>query len=208
MKSTQDIENDLNRISEILQYSKKLTFDSYSMLVAKTNAKHNVIWGDKFLKRTRDSLWLLAMIELAKLFGQSKQNDHFSIPIFISELRKFHLTSKWKHLITSAELKQCSIQFKNAEIRTRIDKLKELRNQHLAHTDKNPDNNIYNVKFYFEDSMYLIEQAEEIITYLSSKLLPSPIEFQEYKGEDVDSFLDKHITYAELAGKYNMIKLS
>lgn len=204
MKTIKEIETELSKISEILHYCRKLTYDSHCMLVAKTNTKHIIIWRDKFLTRTRDSLWFLSIIELSKIYGQNKQNDHFSIMILVAELRKSHSTSKWKEMISSKELKQCAAELKASDIKIRVNKLKELRNQHLAHTDKNPNNNIYNVKFYFDDSTYLIEQAEKMITFLSMKLLSTPITFQEYNGEDVDLFLDNHINYLELAGRYNM----
>ncbi len=197
-----DIEKHFDKISEILIDCRKLTYDSYYMCVTKTNTKHIIISREKFLKRVRESFWTLAIIELTKLYSKNNRNDHFSIPFLIKKL----LNSSFSELISSDKLKELEINFTIPNIKTRIDKLKELRNQHFAHTDIDPDNNIYDIEFYFDDSIFLIEKAEKIIEFLSLKILSKPIVFSKYEGEEMESFFDKHKEYIDLAGRYNLEK--
>ena len=197
MQKILDVEKDLNKIAEILVYSKQLTYDSYFMLVTKTSTKFNIISRDKFLQRIQKSFWILAIIELSKLFGPIEGNDKFSIILLIDNLKNAHSNSEWTNLITDKELEKINSEFNTSEMKIHIKNLRELRNQHFAHADKNPKNHIHDIKFYFDNSIFLIEKLEKIITFLSEKLLNKPITFHNYKGEEMDSFFDKHINYIE-----------
>lgn len=202
----QDLENKLNKIFDILVYSRQLFYDSYGMFVTKTNVKHLVISVDKFLERTRDSFWKLAIIELSKLFGENNSNDHYSILLLIKTLRKKHFNAEWSSLITPEELKKIEATFKVQDFKARVNKLTELRNQHYAHTDKIPKNNVYDLKLSFEDCFFLVDKAEIFTKDLYLKILGKVVDFPQYEGEDMENFLDKHIELLEIAGLYNINK--
>ncbi|HWY38192.1 MAG TPA: hypothetical protein VNY73_06505 [Bacteroidia bacterium] len=173
------------------------------MLVTKTREKFTTIHREKFLKRVRESFWKLAIIELTKLYSDNSKSDHYSIIVLLKNLRRHHSSSGWKDKITAQELKEISASFKTQDIKDRIEKLIELRNQHYAHTDKKPDNNIYDVKFFLEDGVFLIEKAENTIKTLADKI-GHPIVFANYRGEQMDEFIDKYMEARTNAAMYAM----
>ena len=197
-----NIEDQLNKISEILIDCRQLVFDSHSIIVTKTNSKHIIVSRDKFLTCAGEVFWKLAIIELTKLYNDS---DDLNIVSLFKHVR-LHSQSQWGKLIAADELRQLNSVLANRDTKSRVKKLKELRNQHFAHTNNPPDNNVYDIRFYFEDCIFLIEKAEYLVSTLSYKLLKQPILFKKYKGEDVDLFLDKHIEYIEIIGKYKLGK--
>lgn len=201
MKLEKDIQEDIIMIAEILISCRELTYDSYYMLLTDTSEKTTVIFQDKFLVRVRESFWKLAIIELTKIYGDNADNDHYSVPILISNLKRRHASSAWKNKITSDELRLIHKSLKALEIKNQIKKLLELRNQHYAHTDKSPKNNIYDVKFYFDDCISLIKNAENIILKLSV-VFDCKIEFPNYTGEHMNEFLDRHIEFRTLSAPH------
>jgi hypothetical protein len=102
------------------------------------------------------------------------------------------------------ELNSLVTFLKSPDIIKSVDRLKEIRKQHYAHTDKNPKNSIYDIKFYYDDCILLINKAEELIESLSKKLIDKSIALSNYQGEDVNTFLDNQIKNIKLAGQYNL----
>lgn len=198
MKISHEIVTDLERIRDILIHCRKLVFDSYYMLVTKTSEKFTTISRDEFLVRVRESFWKLAIIELTKLYGSNGQNDHYSIPALLKAIHSSQLFMKDNMFLD--KLKKIKHSIKTQDTKARVKKLLELRNQHYAHTDRHPENNIHNIKFYFEDFLHLLRLAENIVTNLSIDF-GIQIVFAEYEGQQMNDFIDRFIKYRNTHSK-------
>lgn len=184
----QDLRNKLNKIIQILEDSKKLMNDSYRMLMAESSEKFILISRNKFLTRVRNSFWKLAVIELTKLYGS--RNDYFRLDMLIDQMIFNYKNAEWSTKISKADLEILQTTLSNNEILLRKEKLKEIRNQHYAHKDQNPDHNIHDIEFYYIDFAYLIRAAELIIDELMLKIFELSTSFNTYDGEDADNFLN------------------
>jgi len=81
--------------------------------------------------------------------------------------------------------------------------LKELRNQHFAHTDTdiisvfNPDrkkrNKIHEIRFYINDAFYLIGIAEKIIIEINEKILGITKNYILEEEKDAELFLSNQM---------------
>lgn len=200
-----EIESDLNQMNFILGNCRFLTYDSYNLRVPDTNEKFITIHHDKFLARLPETFWKLAIIELTKLYSSNIKNDHFSIILFVKFLRRNHFTSSWKEMITSEELEELDTSFKTHELKMRIGRLLELRKQHYAHKDKNPDHHIFDVKFYLPDCVVLIEIAENVLRILASKF-GFQMKISDYNGNQVNDFIEKYIELRKIAAMQSLIK--
>lgn len=191
MKNINEIEINIERITDIINNAKILMNDSYKMLITDSSIKFSLVNRNKFLSLSRDSFWKLGIIELAKLYGS--RNDHFRLEFFLKDLIGNYNDANWRDKMELSELNSllsnCLIQ----EVRNKTEKLKELRDQHYAHTDKIPSNHLTKVQFYFTDFIFLLELAEKIVEILSTKLLNKTQIFKQYGGENVDAFLNDYI---------------
>lgn len=202
MLTEEQIKKDIDLIAYFLTACKKLAWDSYCMLMA-DSAKFNVIHREPFLRHVRETYWKMAVIELSKLYGLKKRNNHYGLTFLISDLITQHSTADWKNKISIEELELLGSSIDTEEVKTKIEKLNELRDQHYAHTDKDPKHNIFDVKFYYEDCTFLLKKAEEIIKVLARHFEFNLI-FTEYKGEEMNNFIDEYMQRSLDAARYKM----
>ena len=196
MKSKLDLKEKLTLTIQIILDAKELMNDSYKMLMVDSSEKFSLIKRNKFLNRVRTSFWKLAIIELTKLYGSSM--DHFRLDELINEMIVNYCSAEWATNISTDELKILQDYLNSDEIKVRTEKLRNMRNQHYAHTDKAPKNNIHDIKFYFLDFAFLLRNAELIVEELMSKIFDSQKIFLPYEGEDVDMFLNSYIELRKL----------
>ena len=203
MLTEEQIKKDVELIAYFLTVCKKLAIDSYCMLVTDSEGKFTVIHRAPFLKRVRETYWKMAIIELSKLYGQKKNNNHYSLTFLMSDLITQHPTADWKNKISVEKIKLLASTIDTEEVKTKVEKLIELRDQHYAHTDKDPKHNIFDVKFYYEDCIFLLKKAEEIIQPLAQHFELN-ILFAEYKGEEMNNFIDEYMQRSLDAARYKM----
>ena len=197
-----EIEKDLIKCHDILIFSRQLIYDSYNMLMTNKNEKFTIISRDKFLNRVRDSFRILATIELSKLFGT--KNISFSIVCLIKILEENYEQSDWRFMISLDELKQIKFELNSENTQKQIKNLKEIRDQHYAHSDKTPENNIYDITLYYEDYFSIINKSELILQTLFNKLLDKSISPSIYKGDDSDIFFEKYLDLIQKGGLYDL----
>ena len=115
MSKRADIENKIIRINNILINSRKLAFDSYVMLNVDSSAKHELIFRNKFLMRTRENLWKLSIIELTKIIGSKKED--YQIVKILNFLLNNYKNLDWKTKINKSELIEMQDRISNNEIK-------------------------------------------------------------------------------------------
>lgn len=191
MKTKQDLKEKLIYIVEIILDVKKLVNDSYRMLMADSSEKFTLISRDSFLTRVRNSFEKLAVIELTKLYGS--KSDNYRLDALLNDLLSNYKNSEWTHSISKVDLDDLLSHLNDDEMHSRKVKLKELRDQHYAHRDQNPKNNVHDIRFYYSDFAYLLRVAELIIDELMQKIFELPSSFKIYEGEDADNFLNSYL---------------
>ncbi|HPN18652.1 MAG TPA: hypothetical protein PK546_03865 [Chitinophagales bacterium] len=188
------IENKIDKIIIIINEAKFLMNDSYKMLMTDTSAKHVIINRNKFLTRVRESFWKLAVIELAKIYDS--KNDKFRLEHFLNTLIENHKKGEYKLLISKKELNSLLSFLQKEDVLEKVEKLKEVRDKHYAHTDENAKS-LHEIKFYFTDFVFLLRTAELIIESINNKLFNKQRSFKSYFGDEADEFLNLFIENTE-----------
>jgi|JI10StandDraft_1071094.scaffolds.fasta_scaffold429080_4 hypothetical protein len=188
------IEKKIDKIIIIINEAKFLMNDSYKMLMTDTSAKHVIINRNKFLTRVRESFWKLAVIELAKIYGS--KNDKFRLEHFLNTLIENHKKGEYKLLISKKELNSLLSFLQKEDVLEKVEKLKEVRDKHYAHTDENAKS-LHEIKFYFTDFVFLLRTAELIIESINNKLFNKQRSFKSYFGDEADEFLNLFIENTE-----------
>ena len=112
--------------------------------------------------------------------------------------------SEWKFNISLDQLKQIGLELNLKDTTNQITNLKEIRDQHYAHSDKNPNNKLYNIILYYENYFSLIYKLELILQILFNKLLDKDVKPSIYKGDDADMFFEKYLTLIQKAGLHDL----
>jgi hypothetical protein len=188
------IENKIDKIIIIINEAKFLMNDSYKMLMTDTSAKHVIINRNKFLTRVKESFWKLAVIELAKIYDS--KNDKFRLEHFLNTLIENHKKGEYKLLISKKELNSLLSFLQKEDVLEKVEKLKEVRDKHYAHTDENAKS-LHEIKFYFTDFVFLLRTAELIIESINNKLFNKQRSFKSYFGDEADEFLNLFIENTE-----------
>ena len=188
------IENKIDKIIIIINEAKFLMNDSYKMLMTDTSAKHVIINRNKFLTRVKESFWKLAVIELAKIYDS--KNDKFRLEHFLNTLIENHKKGEYKLLISIKELNSLLSFLQKEDVLEKVEKLKEVRDKHYAHTDENAKS-LHEIKFYFTDFVFLLRTAELIIESINNKLFNKQRSFKSYFGDEADEFLNLFIENTE-----------
>ncbi|MBW8050091.1 MAG: hypothetical protein FVQ77_07090 [Cytophagales bacterium] len=196
MRTNKELKDKLDKIIEIMSDAKVLVTDSYFMLVTDTSEKFTLVSRDKFLRRVQSSLWKLAIIELTKLFGSKK--DNLRLDFLISQMINNFKNSEWSAYISKEDLNKLKALLDSSETAIKKKNLREIRDEHYAHTDITPSNHIDAVKFFYDDFKYLINLAEYIVNALMNKVFDVSVKFVTYNGEDVNNFLKQHLEYRKL----------
>jgi hypothetical protein len=200
MTSFNEIEQHLKTVSEILNHAKHLASDSYNLLVT-DSVTFSVIEHNKFLRRLRDVHYAMAVIELSKLYSNSK-NDHYCLRKLLTELKKNHLKAEWHNRISISEIEILESSYKGEVFERKINDLIALRSNYYAHTSKLPPKR--RLQAYYSDLMDLIITGEGIVNELSTKILNKPLKFPKYEGDNVKAFFKEYLEIIELAGLYNL----
>ena len=180
------IENKIDKIIIIINEAKFLMNDSYKMLMTDTSAKHVIINRNKFLTRVKESFW--------KLYDS--KNDKFRLEHFLNTLIENHKKGEYKLLISKKELNSLLSFLQKEDVLEKVEKLKEVRDKHYAHTDENAKS-LHEIKFYFTDFVFLLRTAELIIESINNKLFNKQRSFKSYFGDEADEFLNLFIENTE-----------
>jgi len=192
MDKRKELEYRIEVMESILVYSYSLLKDSDRLLTTPIKGEYRVVKTSRFLKKTRLAFYKLGIIELCKLFGQATYSNQFSF-----YLLKKDYDLEFKCIVSSLSILD-EDNFKN-----KIKLLKELRNQHFAHTDTdiisvfNPDrkkrNKIHEIRFYINDAFYLIGIAEKIIIEINEKILGITKNYILEEEKDAELFLSNQM---------------
>lgn len=196
MRINKELKDKLDKIIEIISDAKVLVNDSYFMLVTDTSEKFTLVSRDKFLRRVQLSFWKLAIIELTKLFGSKK--DDFRLDSLINQMINNFNNSEWSAYISKDDLNKLKALLDSSETGIKKKNLREIRDEHYAHTDITPSNHIDAIKFFYDDFKYLMNRAEYIVNELMNKVFDDSAKFVTYNGEDVNNFLKQHLEYRKL----------
>ncbi len=194
----------LDKTISILNNSKILERDSYIMIMTDNSEKFTIVDNNEFLKNVRISLWKLSIIELHKLFGG--KNDDFKISKLLDDISSELKKSEWRNCITENEINNIKQYLQSPETIEKIANLNDLRNQYYAHTDKKPKKNIYDIKYYYDSSNYLIQLADNILEQLMIKLIDKNFKILKYEGENATNFLEQQSEYIRVLGFHKLNK--
>lgn len=190
----------LDKMIDILEYARKLAFDSYRMLLADHDV-YMLVHRSTFLRRAQISFWQLAIIEISKLFSSSDK-EHFRIRWLLDDMIQNYDNIRWESYVSEDSIKNWLKRLRSREVKIIVKDLIEMRKQHYAHTDMAPDRLLSDIPLYFEHIQTLFSLAKEILEGLNQGLNSSELVLQPYNGEDAYSFLSTIIDDRESLGSY------
>ena len=184
MTKSQELNKELTQVWLILVAAKESFNYCYYMHKPKTDSELQYINESKDFKYIRHLLWRVTIIELAKIFRESKETDRFNI---------FHLFNKLK---PSGHFK--SLQFSDKKLTEYEKSLREdnlitqiinLRDKIYAHTDSKTDN-LETDLITFSSLENLIYKTERIINEIFEMTLDTSILFDSpvFNRNDFDAF--------------------
>ncbi len=200
MTTITEIENHLKTVAEILTYSRRLVSDSRFLLVVDSTT-FEVIKRNKFLRNLHDVHYKMAVIELSKLYSNSK-HDHFCLRQLLKGMKRNLKNTEWSNKISVDEIEYLESSYQDKLFEKKINDLLALRSNYFAHTSKHPPEK--QLDTYYTDLQILIVTGEGIVNELSTKILNKPIKFTKYEGDNVKEFFKEYLEIVKLAGLYNL----
>lgn len=175
----------INTILEILKTAKQYLNDSYDILILDSPDEDLIIRPNKFFIRTQRAFWALAIIETHKIFGGN--NDYFTIEKLFQYIESSIKEYEPQICITREKFQELSAILNSQEVKTNIKKIKELRNKHYAHRDKQPKQGACEIGLYYDHIDKLIKIGENMCIELKTLILEKeyslmPIDVSSCKG--------------------------
>ncbi len=188
------IQERLPNMFNILQLARQHVYDSKSLICSDTTEEHLTIRRSKFLMRTQVSLYILAIIETSKIFG--RDGDYYNLHKVINIVKHGYQSVKTK--ISKEQIADFENQINSEKVKKSISKLHELRDEHYAHSDKTPQNDVHGVGLYYDELLEIIELAEKICCTLSEKLYDEQRITEIFDRNGVKSLVKKLTEYNRL----------
>ena len=197
MAADKELRYRISNMAQILTYSNSLLKDSKRMLITLTSEEFSFINRNRFLRKVQSAFFELAIIELCKLFAKGIE------PKKKSQRIKNHFSFEQVKILFKDKIEQnisAITQLEDHTIIRKIDCLRELRDQHFAHSDldieydtKRGKKYIHQIGFYFTDADDLMDIAEKIIIEMYDKLLGQHKVAIRNNETDAEIFLTNHI---------------
>ncbi|TDN80383.1 hypothetical protein DET49_13224 [Salegentibacter sp. 24] len=168
MSQKEEINNNIWEIWKISLNAKRFLKYSFYLHKPDTNEEFEYLKKSRDFKFIADALWRNCVIELSKLFYDSKKRDKFNIFHFIKKLEKDVHFRNFKISKTKIDFWYNQIE----ENRKTIDLITELRDKVYAHTD-GPIERIGLDTPTFEQTEKLIDIIESVITEIYSSVFDS-----------------------------------
>lgn len=173
LSKKEELKEEIENVWHIYTYANECFHTSYYLHKPKSELESDYLNNSSLFKFMKHSYWRLTVIELAKIFSNSKKRDRYNLLHIISKLKKngyyrnFNMSSekieKWEKLLLE---NQDSVQ----EILTLRDKI-------YSHTDPNKDKYV-NSDITFERTQKLFDLTQLIITEVYLEILDSHPHFQ------------------------------
>lgn len=171
MTKKQELDKELTQVWLILVAAKESYNYCYYMHKPKSGSELKYINESKDFKYIRHLLWRVTIIELAKIFRESKDTDRFNIFHLINKLKP---TGHFKSLkFPSQKLIDYETSLKEDNL---ISQIINLRDKIYAHTDSNTDKLNTNL-ITFSALENLIQKTERIIKEIFEMALDASILF-------------------------------
>jgi len=188
----------IDTMLDITSKAKQYAYDSFNLIMLDSSVKDMIVRHDKFLNKTRSAFWTLAIIETHKLFGGGY--DYFRFENLFKLLRSNYPNSEWKHNISLDEITHIESIFSSNEMKSKIKELKELRNQHYAHLDQDPNNHIMNIRLFYKDLEELFAISEKVCINLKEKLFNTQCSKVMLDKNSINQLIDKLVDYNRMKG--------
>ena len=161
MKTLVELKEEIERMISI-SYTAEIYFnDNMYLLNPETTEEKVVAANDLFIKRARYALGVMSVIQINKLFGGD--NDDFSLKKFLSKLLNNHINSEWKDKISVDLIREWQSKLIEPKMVDAIKKVKGLRDQYYAHSDRNPEE--------FEKLIIKSEEMKNLLQFSNEVLL-------------------------------------
>jgi len=187
----------------------KLFFQDAEYLYNPDTEEEKKLANDNFfIRRTRIAAWRSTILELCKLFNESK-NEHFNLLTFLNTFLLDYDKVDWKHNIPKDKIDSFVKKLNTHRIKSIRNNLKTLRDTGVAHTDKKNEKENEKIIVTFKELKELLNLTEIIIQELKHGYLDTHVDFLMPEGEKAGGVLkmiDKYwkIRQQELDDKYGI----
>lgn len=185
METVDDLRKELKTILNIYLNAKVFFLDTEYLYNPNTDEERDVINRNLFLRRTRISAWRSSVLELCKLFQENK-NEHYNLIGFLEKLKINHSDSEWKKKMPLDKIINFLENINNPKLSSIRKKLKILRDEEIAHTDRNSKQ----IVITFSDIKILLRLSEKIIIELKKYYLDTTLELELPESEKAGDILN------------------
>ncbi len=205
--SEKELSNELVKITEIHVRAKIYLHDAHYLFFPPTGKEIDIADRTLLIWKIREAFWKLGIIEIAKLFQKSK-NQNYNLLTFLDNLIDNYECYDWLQVFPIMEYKNWRSSINSPNISRIREEVSILRDNYFAHTDRNPKKITSEVYRIFEDLTLLINITEDIIFNLRSKCFLIYTDFDMSGLSEIESLIEayiameeKHSTEAEIRRK-------
>lgn len=166
----------------------------------------------RFISFISYNCWYILIIELCKLFEQNNKNQHYNVYRLLNILKNNYKKLEYKNLISKSDIDQFYNNLNALEVIKVRDKIVQLRNKFYAHTDRDADIFVNNIRVTLNEVELLFNVLRNFIYEIKSKVFDGHTIFEDKIFIQIDEILAKietanKIRHEEIIRKYNDKKL-
>lgn len=168
-----ELEEEISNIWDILIYAKDCYQYSFYLHKPETLEETDYLNNSQDFKFIRHILWRMTIIEIAKLFSNSKTRDRYNLKHFINKLKKAGHFGDCKINIITIEKWEEQLLINE----TLIKDILTLRDKIYAHTDPNKEE-YTKIEITFEKIGSLLNIVEDVIQDIYLSVFNSGVDFE------------------------------
>jgi len=197
METLDDLKIELESILNIYVNAKIFFQDAEYLHNPDTEKEKKTADRSFFIRRARIAAWRSAIIELCKLYQESR-NENYNLIKLLNSLILDYESTEWKRKITKKTIEGFLKEINKPQIQTIRNNIKTMRDTEIAHTDRQKDSENKKIAIAFKEIRVLMELTEKIIQELKSNFFNTHQIFDMPESEKAGGILNIIGKYWEL----------
>lgn len=194
-KSKHYFELELEKIT-LIHFDAKYYFRDFQYILKPDTTEELIASDNEFIQRLLRSFWRLGIIEISKLFQESK-NQHYNLISYLKELIENYSEYEWIKKLPREKLEEFLVLINSSETTKTLKKIKIQRDNFFAHLDRNPKSELKENQILLEEIFKLLNITEEMISELTNKCLDADWDFEISGTEKAGRLLEAFVALKE-----------
>jgi len=195
IKSKEFFNNELETIL-FIHFDAKYYFRDVEYLTKPETSEEKVSSQNWTIGRIKKAFWRLGIIEMAKLF-QDSRNQHFNLIDYLENLLENYTEYDWINNLPKFKIQNWLEKLNSINFLSIRERISIQRDNYFAHTDRNPKQELTDSQITFEEINSLLNLTEEIIFKLNEFCLNTHIDLEIDGMEKAGNLLEMISIYSK-----------